>query len=422
MSLTSPANDSELASADLARPMISIPKLMALLLPTAAALYGNFQGVQQILAPARVQAIDPSGKIGDLAVLTMICAVTGILGLTVGGAASDATSGRWGRRAPWLVAMGALGGALTILMGSQGGLAGLAVCYGALWFALNAFQGALLAVTPDRVPDGKRSLASSIFAVAGPLGVLLGVNLAAMAPNLWGHVGLAVVLVIPTVAFVVFAREAPYPAAASTASGRWRSSWGLLKSFGSRDFSLAYAFRLLMFIGQFSINNYLLYILQDHVGADHVPGGDARLATGALNSLRMVATVAAIGLGYWLAHRTERRRIFAQVYALLMAASMLAPIVSPTWNGMLVFGIVGGFAIGLYSAIDLTLMSRVLPSPDSAGRDLALLVMAGASAQLVAPVMGGGLIRWLGYDALFGAAACVTLAAGLMMSFLRGVR
>ena len=109
MSLTSPANDSELASADLARPMISIPKLMALLLPTAAALYGNFQGVQQILAPARVQAIDPSGKIGDLAVLTMICAVTGILGLTVGGAASDATSGRWGRRAPWLVAMGALG-------------------------------------------------------------------------------------------------------------------------------------------------------------------------------------------------------------------------------------------------------------------------------------------------------------------------
>ena len=394
---------------------------MALLLPTAAALYGNFQGVQQILAPSRVQAIDPAGKIGDLAALTMICAVTGVLGLTVGGAASDATSGRFGRRAPWLVAMGGISALAMIALGLQDSLLGVAISYGVLWFTLNAFQGALLAVTPDRVPDEKRSLASSIFAVSFPVGTLVGVNFAALATSIWGHFGLASALVAATFAFVVFAREDAYPTRAAARVGRWRLGAGLLNSFGSRDFALSYLFRLLMLIGQFSMNNYLFYILQDHVGAAKLPGGDARLATGELNTLRTFAMAAAIGCGFWLANRTDRRRIFAQAYALMMAAAMLAPLVSPTWNGMVVYGLIGGFAMGLYASIDLTLMSRVLPNPDTAGRDLALLVMAGASAQFVAPLLGGGLIRWLGYDAMFAAAACVTLLAGLTMSLIRGV-
>jgi MFS family permease len=78
--------------------------------------------------------------------------------------------------------------------------------------------------------------------------------------------------------------------------------------------------------------------------------------------------------------------------------------------------------MGLYAAIDLTLMSRLLPNRDSAGRDLALLVMAGASAQFVAPVVGGVLIKFMGYNALFLFAALVTLAAGAVTFFIRGVR
>jgi MFS family permease len=89
---------------------------------------------------------------------------------------------------------------------------------------------------------------------------------------------------------------------------------------------------------------------------------------------------------------------------------------------MLVFAALGGAAMGFYSAIDLTLMSKVLPNHDSMGRDLALLVMAGASAQFVAPVLGGAAIKWLGYDALFGLAALVTLGAGAVTVFIRGVR
>src|SRR5580704_14236892 len=96
-------------------------RLLSLLLPTAMGLYANFQGLQQILLPMQLEAIDPKGKIGNIALLTLICAVTGVVGLTVGGAGSDATRGRWGRRAPWLVGMAIMSALLMLGLGLQSG-------------------------------------------------------------------------------------------------------------------------------------------------------------------------------------------------------------------------------------------------------------------------------------------------------------
>jgi MFS family permease len=408
----------------------TVARLLSLLLPAALALYANFQGVQQILVPVQVEAMDPRGKIANLALLTMLCSITGVLGLTAGGAASDATRSRWGRRAPWLVCMAVASALLSMSLGLQSSLIGVAALYGGLWFTLNFFQGALLAVTPDRVPESRRSLASSIFGLAGPLGALIGVNLAAIAPAEWGYVSLAALLATATATFVIFAREDAWlaPAAGQAKDEtnppgrRLRMTLGLLESFSSRDFSLAYAFRVLMFIAQFSINNYLLYILQDHIGVQNAPARNAQIAAGVLNSLRTMATVFAIFIGLWLANRTERRKLFAQVYAVAMAAAMVVPVLSPTWSGMLIFASLGGIATGVYATVDLTLMSLVLPNKDSAGRDLALLVMAGAAAQFVAPLIGGVLIKFLGYDELFLVAAVITLVAGAVTFFIRGAR
>ena len=44
----------------------------------------------------RIEVIDPASKVADLAWLTVICAETGVAGLVAVGAASDATSSRFG--------------------------------------------------------------------------------------------------------------------------------------------------------------------------------------------------------------------------------------------------------------------------------------------------------------------------------------
>ena len=400
--------------------MTSPERALALLLPTAIALYASFQGVQAIFVPDRVEAIDAAAKVANMAWLTVICAATGVAGLFAIGAASDATGGRFGRRAPWLAGMAGLSVIFAALLSQQRTVGGVAIFYSALWFTLNGFQAALLAVAPDRVPPRLSARASSLFAVAAPVGGLVGVNVAAyLRPGL-GYFALFAYLAATTCLFLAFAREAPFAAAKPTRAPQ-RFRLRALTSFRSRDFTLAFTFRVLMFAAQFAINNYLLYVLRDYVGASALPGHDARGAAGLINAVRTIATLAAIFAGHHLAARTSRRRAFAQGYAALMALAMLAPAVSASWAGMLVFAVLGGLAMGLYAAIDLTLMSRVLPNPLTAGRDLALLVMAGATAQFIAPTLASFLIGVFGYPSLFLVSATITVAAGGVVGRLRGV-
>ncbi len=402
-------------------------RLLSLLLPTAVALYAHFQGVQTILVPAQIEAIDPARKIAHLALLTVICAATGVAGLMTGGVISDSTRTRWGRRSPWLAFMAVLSAVLSLSLGFQIELVPIAALYAALWFSLNFFQGAMLAVVPDRVPEHKRSLASSIMGAAAPLGALVGVNLAAFFSGEAGYDVLATALVATTLALAFFAPE-PLSAATATPSRRaqlHRLGFGAARrsrqSFASRDFSVAFGIRVLMFVAQFSINNYLLYILQDHIGVANLPGANAQIAAGALSSLRTIVTIFTVFVAGWIAHHTPRRKLFVRTYAVIMAAAMLVPVLSPSWAGMAVFSIVGGIAMGVYSTIDLAFMSQVLPNKDAAGRDLAMLVMAGAAAQFLAPLIGGGFIRFFGYDALFIFCAISTLGVGAATFLLRRV-
>ena len=401
---------------------IGVGRLLTFFLPMAFALYANFQGVQLILVPVQVEAIDPTRKIGNLALLTVFCAITGIAGLMAGGALTDATRSRWGRRAPWLAAMAIVSALLAVSLGLQRQLAPIAALYAALWFSLNFFQGGMLAVVPDRVPLDKRSLASSIMGVGAPLGALIGVNLVAWATGESGYAALAAMLVATTAAFTIFAREEAFRGPGASRRFKFSGALRSLSGFRSRDFAVLFILRVTMFVAQFSINNYLLYILQDHIGVANLPAGSSRIAAGFLSSLRILVTVAVILVAGWIAGRTRRRKIFAEIYAFAMAAASVVPILSPTWPGMLLFAALGGVAMGFYSAVDLDVMAHVLPDKNASGRDLSVLVMAGAAAQLLAPVIGGGVIKLLGYDALFAFAALGALGVGAAALRLQGVR
>ena len=378
------------------KPRVTSPeRALGFLLPTAIALYASFQGIQTILVPDRIEAIDPAAKVADLAWLTVICAATGVAGLVVVGAASDATAGRFGRRAPWLAAMAGLSVLFAVLLERQRAVGGVALWYGLLWFTLNGFQAALLAVAPDRVPERLRNRASSLFAIAGPLADSPASTLRRGCRRGSATSSCSAPWRVRDAVSAVRARSAVRRRRA--ARRRCACAFPALESFASRDFTLAFAFRVLMFSAQFSVNNYLLYALRDYVGAGDRCRDTMRAARPASSgAVRTLATLAAIVVGHRLAERTSRRRAFAQGYAVLMALAMLAPVFRRPGPGCWSSLAVGGVAMGAYAVIDLTLMSRVLPNPHTAGRDLALLVMAGATAQFVAPTLASVLIGAFG--------------------------
>ena len=101
---------------------------------------------------------------------------------------------------------------------------------------------------------------------------------------------------------------------------------------------------------------------------------------------------------------------------------MIVPVVAPTWEGMLLFAVLNGGFFGTYMAVDLALMTLVLPNRMSEGRDMGILAVATAAPQIVSPLVGGGLIGWLGYDALFLFGAVSALAGGVLALCIRSVR
>ena len=249
----------------------SIARLLVLLLLPAFALYGTFNGVQQIVLPLQVEQIDQSRKVGHLALIVTICSIASVIGLGAGGALSDATRSRFGRRTPWLAGMAVASAALLVVMARQTSLVAIVAVSATLWFALNFFQAALLAVTPDRVPASRRAMASWVFGFAGPIGALIGINMCAFASLEGGYAALAAFLVLATAVFVVLAPEGPYAPSATTSSSRAKGSplnaaTRFTESFSSPDFALAFTARALLFLGQFTVLGYLLYALQDHVG------------------------------------------------------------------------------------------------------------------------------------------------------------
>jgi MFS family permease len=416
---------------DSARPR-STTALSLGLAAAALAVVCVFQGVQQVLVPFQVQQIDAPHKVRDVALLTTLAAAFAVAGSVAGGALSDRTRSRFGRRTPWLVVMALLSGMLLITAGALSNVLQMAVVYSALWFCLNFYQAAVSAIIPDKVPARSRGAVSSAIGLGGALGLGLGVGAVAHFSPAFGFMALCGLMIIATCFCVVLIREGARPGLAGPAYGiltnidsisiKKPSPIGLLQPFLDRDFVLAFATRALIFTAAATVGGYTYYLLQDHVGTANLPHHDVKRAIGILVGAQTVAwLVGAAGAG-WLADRLDRRKLFVGASSIGAAFSMLVPLLAPTWLGMLAFYILLGFFLGIYLSVDMALMTLVLPCRENEGRDLAVLSIANAGPQLLSPTIAAAIISMAGYEALFVFGMAASLLAGVAVLFIRGVR
>ncbi|MDB5471151.1 MAG: major facilitator transporter, partial [Caulobacter sp.] len=127
----------DIVATELASKPVSQRRLLSWMFVAAAAMVSGFQGIQQILMPAQIEAIDAAAKVSNLALATTVSSVTAVIGLLAGGVISDRTHGRWGRRTPSLVISVVVSAVLMLAMGVTEALVPLLVLYSALWFSAN---------------------------------------------------------------------------------------------------------------------------------------------------------------------------------------------------------------------------------------------------------------------------------------------
>ncbi|MET8147076.1 MFS transporter [Actinoplanes sp. NPDC049668] len=403
-----------------------VGRLLALLFPATAAMYALFNGISLVILPAQVEEVDPASKVGNLALLTTLAAVASMVAIPAGGAISDRTRSRYGRRTPWIAAAAVVSAVACILMGLANNLPGLIATTVVLWFAANFYSGAITAILPDRIPQNRRGLASAVIGMGTPVGVVFGVQVASRVGQLAAYAVIAAVLLVTTALLLVGAREGSardLPAAVRSRGRLGESFRSFFAAFATRDFRLAFVSRFMLFASYFVVSGYAYYTLQDYIGAGNVPDGDVAAAVSTMLTLSIVVWVVVATLAGWIADRVDRRKLFVGVSALGVAASMTIPLVMPTWTGMLIYSACLGASIGTYFAIDLAVMSLVLPDADSEGRDLGILQVATGLPQLLAGAVAGAVITWGGgYPTLFVFGALCAAASGVLMLRIRSIR
>lgn len=373
-----------------------------------------------LLLPLKAELIDPAGKAVLLSQVMLWGAVAAAVANLAAGALSDVTRGQFGRRRPWIVI-----GALAVA--AAHGLVFAASTPGQLLIAVLVFQaavnvmfGPLNAVLPDVVPRRQKGLAAALAGLALPGAGLFTAAVLAVALARLDQRFLVVALTVPALIlpFALRLREPRRPRPVA------RLGLPSLAALTDRDFLMAFASRLLVQVAITFNVLYLLFYLQE--SARLGPFADQR-PEAVLGGLLGLSTAVSLGAGFVggiLSDRLRSRRLFVTAGGLAMAGGAALLAAAPDWPGPLVAQLLFGLGLGLYSTVDTALVAEVLPDPRAAGRDLGLMNVAITAPQVLAPLLGLGLLSLSGGDFrwVYAVSALFALSGALAVTGIRRVR
>ena len=406
---------------------------LALLAVGAVVLQMGLSGIGALLLPSQIVALDPAHKVADLGAISSVGALVALVANLLGGTFSDRTTGRWGRRRPWML-MGALGCVLALWVLLQSHIIVLLGLGFALYqFFANITLAPLAALIPDRVPEQQRGIASGMYGLGIALGiiiaaVLIGSVIKLAQPTYLIMIGVTLVFFVP---FSLFLPAQPVPRGSVPAFhlGTFlKGFWVSPRHYP--DFWWAFVIRFIPGLGFFIGLSFLFYYLQDAVQYQRVfPGQTALQGTATITVIAEIALAFSIVLGGILSDRVGRRKPFIIASLVGLAIALLLFALLQTWTFAVLGGILLGLSAGVYLAVDLALVTQVLPSAETHGKDLGIMNIASSLPTSLAPAIAGitlsafhGANPHVAYGVLFVAAALICLVTILAVPQIKGVK
>jgi MFS family permease len=413
-------------AAEAVRGRAGFRRLMVSLGVASGALSALYAGIGTVLLPQQIEDIDRAHKVAALGLVAGVSAAFALVFNPVGGALSDRTRSRFGRRAPWL--LGAPAGLLVMLafLGQARTVPLVLAAWCLAQVMANLYQAPLTAVIPDRVATTRRGAASAVTGVASVVGGVAGVGLASLLSRrpAWGYVALGLLLAVTAVLFVATTADRPSADLArpprDTRALRSRLA-GFLSALRHRDFACVFASRAASILGYFLVVGYELYALTDYI---RLPAG-LKPAEGVtiLAAISAAGALLAAAVTGPLSDRIDRRKPFVFLSSAIAGGGCLLPVLSPTFLTIEIFAGFAGVAFGTYLSVDAALVTLVLPRSEDAARDLGVLNIANAGPQVLAPLLAALVISHLGgYRMLFIAGGCCGIAGAIAVVPVRSVR
>ncbi len=364
-----------------------------------------FFGPIQVLLANQAEAFNPDRKEAILALATGCGAAVSMISNPLFGALSDRTRSRFGRRVPWIAVGAVVGAVALIILAGAPSIAAMVIGWCVVQAAVNAMLAAITAVLPDLVPHKQRALVGGFFSLGQTLGILVGVGLAiAFGGFRAGYVACAIFLVLSVIPYVLRSRDMPLAGVRDDSLGLRafvRSFWISPREYP--DYAWAWGTRFLVNLGNAIATLYLLFYLDDEVGLKDPEGGLFILI--ALYSVVVAVTAVLAGQ---MSDRIGKRRIFVVIAGIVIAVATLILAFFPTWGAGIVAAGILGVGFGAFMAVDIAIITEVLPHAADRGKDLGVINIANAMPQVLAPVIAAPIVTVLGgYQVLYVVAAII---------------
>lgn len=352
-------------------------------------------------------------------------ALAAVIFNAVGGRISDRTTGRFGRRRPWIIA-GILGMTLSLLL--------IAVAPGALlmaigWFLAQATANmafsAFTASLSDQLPKRQYGKVSGFVNIAANVAVMVATWMVPVFKD-----NMVMLFMVPAllglVMVVIYAFMLPEPVL--TQNRHPFNLVQLITTFWRNpirypDFALAWGGRFMIILASYMFTTFRLQYMTNHLGLE-AGSATTAVATG-VTIYTVAAMVASLG-GGWLSDKIGRRKSLVAVSILVFGIGTYMLLHADTVSAFYVVEAIMGLAYGVYGAVDLALVLEVLPNREEAGKDLGVFNIANALPQSLAPAFGGFLLANLGngtnFTALLVGALIASVIGAVLTMFIRSVK
>lgn len=384
-------------------------------------VFANAAATSTLMA-AKIENLDPTNKVALLGAITALGGLIATIALFAWGVVSDLTRSRLGRRTPWVL-VGGLGGGLGLLaIGLSDNIPAVFTSFIIFEIVFNALPAAMLAVFPDRIPRQKRGTSSAIYGGAQVLGgAVAGILASQFLTNTTPiYFVSSITLVVGVLLFVLVA-----PDYSSKDLPREKLDLrGILDSLkfpsNAPDFYWAFAGRFLMLLGLYMVSNFSLYILSDYIGLSGEELSSTVLLVGLAGLPTIVIGTVVAGP---ISDKIGRRKIPIFLASMLFGLAVLFPLLMPTPLGMILFSAVSGLGLGAFLSVDTALMTEVLPSEESRGKDLGILNTANTVPGIIAPLVTSAIVGiGIGYPPVFIVSLVIIIIGSFSIFKIKSVR
>jgi MFS family permease len=395
---------------------------MFALTAAAISLYILFAGIGALLLPFQIGLLAPGNKVAILSFFTSITVLIALVANPLAGAFSDRTTSRFGRRRPWIFAGGLLTVVGLLFMWQASSIPLLFIGYCIVELFANCVLASLVATIPDQVPENQRGTVSGIFGLATGLGGILGAILAGQifktAPTN-AYVVMLLIVLVTTIPFALFLRDKALPKGYMPAF----HLGAFLKNFWINprkypDFGWAWLTRFIPFVGYFLGITYIFYYLEDVVKYPAALQGASTFSI-----IAAVVSLVSTVLGGFLSDRLKQRKLFVIIGMCIMAIAMLLLGLFQTWLAVVIAAAVLGFGLGAYLAVDVAIVTLVLPSAKNRAKDMGIINIANTLPHSIAPVIAGFILTLThSYSFLYFAATIFVLLGIFTVMPIKAVR